>query len=92
MTLRVSAIGLTDRILPKKIASGSQSPKAAFKGARGVHFQEAGNFIDCPIYERELLKGGNRVQGPAVHRATRFPRCSSPPRFAWRWILWADSL
>ena len=66
MTLRVSAIGLTDRIRPKKIAAGPQSPKAAFKGERKVHFQEAGNFIDCPIYERELLKGGNRVQGPAV--------------------------
>ena len=66
VTLRVSAIGLTDRILPKKIAAGSQSPKAALKGERKVHFQEAGNFIDCPIYERELLKGGNRVQGPAV--------------------------
>ena len=66
VNLRVSAIGLTDRIRPKKIASGSRSPKAAFKSERKVHFQETGNFIECPIYERERLKSGNRVPGPAV--------------------------
>ena len=66
VSLRVSAIGITDRIRPKKIAPGSRSPKAAFKSERKVHFREAGNFIDCPIYERERLKGGNRVPGPAV--------------------------
>ena len=66
VNLRVSAIGLTDRIRPKKIAAGSRSPGAALKGDRKVHFREAGNFIECPIYERELLKGENRVQGPAI--------------------------
>ena len=66
VSLRVSAIGLTDRIRPKEIASGSRSAKAALKGERKVHFREAGSFIDCPIYERERLKGGNRVPGPAV--------------------------
>jgi N-methylhydantoinase A/oxoprolinase/acetone carboxylase beta subunit len=31
-----------------------------------VHFQASGRFVDCPIYERDRLRAGNRIQGPAV--------------------------
>ncbi len=27
---------------------------------------EAGGWTSCPLYDRELLKAGNRIQGPAI--------------------------
>lgn len=27
---------------------------------------EAGGFVECPIYAREGLKPGNRIDGPAI--------------------------
>ena len=27
---------------------------------------EAGGFVDCPVYDRALLRAGNRFAGPAI--------------------------
>ncbi|MEK6711934.1 MAG: hydantoinase/oxoprolinase family protein [Nitrospinota bacterium] len=66
VTLRVSAIGRTARIQSPRIRAGGHSPREAIKGERRVHFQEAGDFLPSPIYERALLRAGNRLEGPAV--------------------------
>jgi len=33
---------------------------------RDVWLPEADGFVSCPVYDRDLLRAGNRVPGPAV--------------------------
>jgi N-methylhydantoinase A len=66
VNLRVSAVGYTSRMAPLEIPAGKRSPRNALKGERRVYFQEVGNFLKTPIYERSMLLAGNRIQGPAV--------------------------
>ncbi|MBI2177402.1 MAG: hydantoinase/oxoprolinase family protein [Candidatus Tectomicrobia bacterium] len=66
VTLRVSAVGRTAKIQSPRIPAGGRSPRQAIKGERRVHFQETGDFLPSPIYERALLRAGNRLEGPAV--------------------------
>ena len=39
---------------------------AAIIGSRKVWFPEAGDFMQTPIYSRDLLKPGNIFTGPAI--------------------------
>jgi len=66
VNLRVAAVGRTDRPKPRALERGGASAQAALKARRKVHFQTAGRFVDCPIYERDRLRAGNRIAGPAV--------------------------
>ncbi len=66
VSIRVSAIGRTGKIPPKKIKTGAARPRSALKGERPVHFHQVGDYVDSSIYERSLLRAGNRVAGPAV--------------------------
>jgi N-methylhydantoinase A len=66
VTFRVEASAL----VPKAVfsAAGDAGPDAtkAITGHRPVWLPEAGGFVDCPIYDRSLLRAGNRFTGPAV--------------------------
>jgi N-methylhydantoinase A len=66
VNLRVAAVGRTDRPKPRALGKGSTSPAAAQKAKRKVHFQSLGRFVECPVYERERLRAGNRITGPAM--------------------------
>jgi N-methylhydantoinase A len=66
VNLRVAAIGRTDRPRPRALERGGASPAGALKASRQVHFQENCDFVACPVFERERLRAGNRVRGPAV--------------------------
>jgi N-methylhydantoinase A len=66
VNLRVAAVGRTDRPKPRALERGGAAAQAALKARRKVHFQTAGRFVDCPIYERDRLRAGNRIPGPAV--------------------------
>ena len=66
VNLRISAIGRTERIRPRRIRSGPANPTQALKGERPVYFHEAGRYVPCAIYEREKLLAGSRIAGPAV--------------------------
>ncbi|MGI8428782.1 MAG: hypothetical protein ACR2OB_05630, partial [Solirubrobacteraceae bacterium] len=33
---------------------------------RDVWLPETGGWADCPIYDRDLLRPGNRIAGPAI--------------------------
>jgi N-methylhydantoinase A len=46
--------------------SPAHNPQRALSGARQAYFKEAGGFIETPIYQRELLKCGESIQGPAI--------------------------
>lgn len=39
---------------------------AARKGARRAWFGELGGFVDCPVFDRYLLRPGHEVHGPAI--------------------------
>lgn len=38
----------------------------ALKGTRRAYFDEAGGYIDCPVYDRYLLTPADRIVGPAI--------------------------
>ena len=39
---------------------------AAVIGRRDVWLPEAGGFVSCPVYDRDALRSGNRIAGPAI--------------------------
>ncbi len=66
VNLRVAAVGRTDRPKPRFIERGAASAQVALKDRRKVHFQSNGKFVDTPVYERDRLRAGNRIAGPAM--------------------------
>jgi len=65
INLRVTAIG---RVPPVSLAAGARGdadPSAAQKERRPVYFSGTG-FVECPVYDRALLKPGNVVTGPCL--------------------------
>jgi N-methylhydantoinase A len=38
----------------------------AINAQRDVWLPEAGGFVACPVYDREKLRAGNRIVGPAI--------------------------
>ena len=66
VNLRVAAIGRTERPRPRALPRGGARPAGALKATRQVHFQETGDFVACPVLDRERLRPGNRLRGPAV--------------------------
>lgn len=65
VNLRVTAIGKSPAVRLKPGAMAGPSPKAAVKGRRPVYFHGLG-YVETAIYERDLLKSGNQVKGPAI--------------------------
>ena len=66
VTFRVEA----SAVVPKArfVAQQDAGPDAggAVIGRRQVWLPEAGGLVDCPVYDRALLRVGNRFAGPAV--------------------------
>lgn len=64
VTLRVRAVGLVDKVVLADITSAKGSlPRAGAK--RSVQIG-GGRRVDVPVYLRDSLKAGHRLQGPAV--------------------------
>jgi len=40
------------------------------KGKRNAYFSEAGGFLECPVYDRQLLGAGATIVGPAIIEET----------------------
>ena len=64
--VRVAAKGQPLRLAKEKLASGAASPT---RGRRKVYFRETKGFTDTPIFDREALRPGQEVPGPAVIEA-----------------------
>jgi N-methylhydantoinase A len=47
-------------------ADAGSDPSAAELGRRDVWLRETGVFVSCPLYDREKLLAGNRIEGPAI--------------------------
>lgn len=65
VNLRVVVIGRTPPVQFPRQDNAGPDPKGALKAYRKVMFEGLG-WVETPIYERDLLKAGNVVQGPAV--------------------------
>jgi N-methylhydantoinase A len=67
VALRLTAFG--DREVPPMPAlpaAAGADPKEARIDERAVYMEEARGFLPSPIYRRELLRAGHRLQGPAI--------------------------
>jgi N-methylhydantoinase A len=66
VTYRVEAIGFVPKAEFRPQPDAGPDAAAAILGRREVWFPEAGGFVDCPIYDRDALKSGNLIEGPAI--------------------------
>ena len=65
INLRVTAIGKSPPVRIKEERPSGKNPGAALKERRRVYFDELG-FVATPIYDREMLRSGNEITGPAI--------------------------
>ncbi|MGD8546047.1 MAG: hydantoinase/oxoprolinase family protein [Candidatus Bathyarchaeota archaeon] len=66
VNIRLTALGLVMKPkLKRQILQGKDADKAKI-GERNVFFEERVGQVKTPVYEREKLKAGNIIQGPAV--------------------------
>lgn len=66
VTLRVVAAGLVKKAEFAPLPDAGPDASGAMIGEREVYFAEAGAFLVCPVYHRDRLKSGNRIEGPAI--------------------------
>ena len=67
VSLRTSVIGTMGKPTHQRAAEGGEAPPAEARNAdREVYFSETGTFIQIPVYGRDGLLAGNRIQGPAL--------------------------
>jgi N-methylhydantoinase A len=66
VTFRVEASGVVPKATFTAQPDAGPDADDAITGYRPVWLPEAGGFVDCPIYDRVLLKSGNVIAGPAV--------------------------
>ncbi|MBN8897683.1 MAG: hydantoinase/oxoprolinase family protein [Rhodospirillales bacterium] len=66
VTFRVEAAGLVPkaRFTPQEDAGPDAS--AAIMATREVWMPETGGFVACPVYDRDKLRAGNVIRGPAI--------------------------
>ncbi|QIN78478.1 hydantoinase/oxoprolinase family protein [Rubrobacter marinus] len=69
VNVRVRGVGLMEELRLPEIEAGDARPDdAAHHGKREVWFHVDGELkkVECDFYDRELLRAGNKIQGPAV--------------------------
>jgi N-methylhydantoinase A len=66
VTFRVEAAGLVKKAAFQPHPDAGPSAEGAIIGRREVWLPEAGGFVSCPVYDREKLRSGNRIAGPAI--------------------------
>lgn len=63
---RTVALGKVSTIEIKEHELFDENSDSAIVGHRDVYFEEAEDFVDTRIYDRDSLKAGNKVEGPAI--------------------------
>jgi N-methylhydantoinase A len=66
VTFRVEASAIVPKATFAAQPDAGPDASGAVTGKRAVWLPEAGGFVDCPIYDRTLLRAGNRFMGPAI--------------------------
>jgi len=66
VTFRIEAAGVVEKASFKPRPDAGPNASSAIIGSRDVWLPEAGGFVNCPVYDREKLDCGNRIEGPAI--------------------------
>ncbi len=66
VTFRVEASGVVPKARFEAQEDAGADASGALAGSRAVWMAEAGDFVACPVYRRDLLLAGNRFSGPAI--------------------------
>ena len=67
VNVRLTALGAPDPLtLPPLALADHPDPAKARTGERAVYFEEVADFVPTPIYRRERLLAGHRLDGPAI--------------------------
>ena len=66
VTFRAEATGIVPKADIRAADHGGLDPRAAEFGRRDAWLSELGGFVSCPLYDREKLLPGNRIEGPAI--------------------------
>jgi N-methylhydantoinase A len=66
VTFRVEAAGVVPKASFKPQPEAEPDASGAIVARRDVWLPEAGGFVACPVYDRERLRAGNRIAGPAI--------------------------
>jgi N-methylhydantoinase A len=66
VTFRVEATGLVAKATLARDAMAGADAAAAIREHRDVWIAEQEGSLPCPVYERDRLKPGNRLAGPAI--------------------------
>ena len=66
VTFRVEATGIVPKATFEPQHDGGPDASGAVIARRDVWLPEAGGFVACPVYDRDQLRAGNRVPGPAI--------------------------
>ena len=66
MNLRITAVGAVDKTGLDEKPMGPADAAKAIKGKRRAHFEELGGMAEVPVYNRDCLKPGHRITGPAI--------------------------
>ncbi len=64
INIRLKAIGRIPEIPTREIESCKDIPVNALKKPRRIYIE--GKFVEAPVYERDRLKNGNSILGPAI--------------------------
>ena len=64
---RVVAVGFVEKPKLNPVDKGGSKPaEESIVEERKVSFEEAGAFVECPVFRREKLRPGNTIAGPAI--------------------------
>ena len=66
ITWRVRASGPKGEVTPSRMLASSKAGERALKGRRPVFFQEAGGYLETPVYDHYALQPGQEHPGPAI--------------------------
>jgi N-methylhydantoinase A len=66
LDFRVRALGSPDMPAVQEHASRASAAAEALKGSRRAYFEEAGDYVDTPVYDRLRLEAGDTFAGPAI--------------------------
>jgi N-methylhydantoinase A len=66
VTFRAEATGIVPKADIRPTDNAGPDPRVAEFSRRDVWLREASAFVSCPLYDRERLLAGNRIEGPAI--------------------------
>jgi N-methylhydantoinase A len=66
VTFRIEAAGVVPKASFQAHPEVGPDALGAIAARRDVWLPEVAGFVSCPVYDRDKLKSGNRIAGPAI--------------------------